>query len=330
MADAMIKVTLSVRSQQLKGVFRMEDATLMVTNIKTVDEPAESIQSMRKLRFGPKLRADFLTNGARTFLRVALLVGSLSLGIAAEVVLAAVIELDPDTGATSIPCGADGMCNTAACCNDPDCPASVNKPCPNGGVYLPSNITVEDCSNSDAQRIGFAVDWLKDNMALIDAKMRQSPHLMFWPDNSRENFREKLDKDLKFVCINEKNKCDPDPSGSLYGRTYPVAAQKRINLCTVNINAATGDPTLRDAFYISTISHEIGHLVRLNGHTKDCVKNYTDPSFSGALGLAAEYAFRGISYDPGYYTKHCPGQSLPPFDWRDKLGNMEKPMILEK
>jgi hypothetical protein len=82
-------------------------------------------------------RAVMFTNGARAFLRVALLAGSLGLGIAAEVTLAVVLELDPVTGTTSIPCGADGVCNRGGCCNDPDCPASLHKPCPTGGVYLP-------------------------------------------------------------------------------------------------------------------------------------------------------------------------------------------------
>ncbi|MDH3503824.1 MAG: hypothetical protein OEZ41_14070 [Nitrospirota bacterium] len=37
-------------------------------------------------------------------------------------VLAALSTKDPKTGTTTVPCGADGKCNVAACPNDPDCP----------------------------------------------------------------------------------------------------------------------------------------------------------------------------------------------------------------
>jgi predicted Zn-dependent protease len=63
-----------------------------------------------------------------------------------------------------------------------------------------------------------------------------------------------------------------------------------VALCTDNIDGAAGPiSSNRDALYIHVISHEIGHLVRLNGHASNC-------SFSDALGFAAEYAFRGIPY----------------------------------
>src|ERR1700710_689693 len=42
--------------------------------------------------------------------------------------LAALEQRDPDTGATSVPCGADGVCNAAACSRDPDCPGGVGRP----------------------------------------------------------------------------------------------------------------------------------------------------------------------------------------------------------
>lgn len=190
-----------------------------------------------------------------------------------------------------------------------------------------SEVTTEDCSSADAQRIGFAVKWLQDNLPLIDAKMAESVILQSWPGNSRENFADKLDKRLKFVCISQKNKCS-----GLFGITYPVFAQKRVNLCTSTINdAADHDPYTMDALYIHTVSHEIGHLIRLNAHGNDCVKRFTEPTFSDALGFAAEYAFRGIPYDPAVYTKGCPGQSAPErFDLSDKLNNMEQPIQSEK
>lgn len=211
-------------------------------------------------------------------------------------------------------------------CGDPE-PGEITTDRSTPAVDPLSKVTTEDCSSADAQRIGFAVKWLQDNMHLIDAKMQQSTVLMSWPGNSRENFEDKLHKDLKFVCINQKNKCS-----GLFGIVYPVFAQQRVNLCTATINdAADNDPAEMDALYIHTVGHEVGHLVRLNTHGKDCVERFTDPSFSGAVGFAAEYAFRGTPYDPKIYTNGCPGQAaLEPFSLEDKLNNMEKPVQAEK
>ncbi len=36
--------------------------------------------------------------------------------------VAALSEIDPETGSTTVPCGADGKCNKGACKHDPDCP----------------------------------------------------------------------------------------------------------------------------------------------------------------------------------------------------------------
>ena len=57
------------------------------------------------------------------------LIAAIGLSIASECALPVLIERDPDTGATSISCAADGKCNAGACCNDPDCPRELNKSC---------------------------------------------------------------------------------------------------------------------------------------------------------------------------------------------------------
>jgi hypothetical protein len=71
-----------------------------------------------------------------------------------------------------------------------------------GSPYLLPNIDVENCSDTAARRISFAVSWLQDNLNTIDATMEASNVLMSWPGNSRQNFEDKLHKDLKFECIN--------------------------------------------------------------------------------------------------------------------------------
>jgi len=211
-------------------------------------------------------------------------------------------------------------------CADKAPPVADKNPVPVTPSYvLPSNVTTEGCSSTDSKRIGQAVEWLQDNLTSIGAKMLESsPYLMYWPGNSRENFREKLDKDLKFVCINEKDKCN-----RLWGITYPIVAQQRINLCTTNLNqAGGGDAVKTDSLYVHVVAHEIGHLVRLNAHSSSCVKRYTEGTFSDALGFAAEYAFLGIPYDPWKLVEQACGHE--PFDWTRKQENMEPPLQAEK
>ena len=212
-------------------------------------------------------------------------------------------------------------------CADGTPPVADKNPVPVTPSYtLPSNITTEGCSSTDSKRIGQAVEWLQDNLTLVGAKMLQSsPYLMYWPGNSRENFSEKLDKHLKFVCINEKNKCD-----DLWGIVYPVAAQQRINMCTTNLNqAGNGNEFTTASKYVHNVAHEIGHLIRINVHSGSCVKRYTEGTFSDALGFAAEYAFLGTPYPAwSLVEKHCGG--LEPFDWTRKQENMEPPLQSQK
>jgi len=200
------------------------------------------------------------------------------------------------------------------------------------GGFLPGNITTPDCSDSDRDKIAAAVTWLEHNVALIDAKMEESDHLMFWPRNSRENFREKFDQTLKIVCINQKNKCDPDPLGRRLGISYPGVAQSRINLCTDNIRAvATDDGVPNEAIFARTIAHEVGHLIRINAHRSDCVRTFEEPRFSRSLGFAAQYAYLGVPYDPKEYTSRCPEPTaVAPFDWTRKSENMEVPLEAQK
>jgi hypothetical protein len=223
---------------------------------------------------------------------------------------------DGDTGET---------CWGAACFEiaEPDLPEP--EPAPDA-VRLPANVSTENCSRRDSERIGFAVQWLQGNLPLIDQRMLESPELMFWPGDSRRKFEEKLHQELKFVCIDDKNKC-----GGLFGITHPVFAQRRINLCTENINrAGKGQSMQTDALYVHLVGHEIGHLVRLNSHSGGCIARYTDGSFSDALGLAAEYAFLGQTYDPRDHADVCPRLDASAFGLEGKPDSMDRPVQAQK
>lgn len=212
-------------------------------------------------------------------------------------------------------------------CADGTPPVVDKNPVPVTPSYtLPSNVTTEGCSSTNSKRIGQAVEWLQVNLTAIDKTMADLPNLMGWPGNSKENFREKLYKDLKFVCINQKNKC-----ADLWGIVYPIVAQGQINMCTANLNrAGGGNARITDLLYVHNVAHEIGHLVRLNSHSRTCVARYTEGTFSDALGYAAEYAFLGIPYDAsGLVERNC-GVELGPFDWTRKQDNMEPPLQSQK
>jgi hypothetical protein len=133
--------------------------------------------------------------------------------------------------------------------------------------------------------------------------------LMDWPGQSRTKFKKKVKKDLKFFCINEKKKCKVEEGDTslLLGQVVPVFAQKRINLCTKNLQTAADNRGVSVmSKYVGVISHEIAHLIRLNAHRTNCKKKYTMPRFSQSVGFAAEYAYRGEYYNSSSYTKFCP------------------------
>ncbi|MFN3200343.1 MAG: hypothetical protein ACE366_18235 [Bradymonadia bacterium] len=160
-------------------------------------------------------------------------------------------------------------------------------------------ITFKGCSASDQSNIKQAVQWLKDNISKIDAKMGKGA-LMSWPGNSRKKWLAKLDKDLKFVCKNAKKKCQRvSKSGTvLYGQVVPVFQQKTVQLCTNHFTRGMSD-------YVGTIAHEIGHLVRLNAHRTNCKKLCEKPRFSQSVGIAAEIAYTGGSYSAKACKKSC-------------------------
>jgi len=179
-----------------------------------------------------------------------------------------------------------------------------------GSTWWLANVETHDCTASETEKIHIGVGWLQDNLPALDQQMGRNG-LMDWPGNSRENFEDKLFKELKFYCINQKKKCDK----GIGGITYPVVAQQRINLCTENIADGVRQVSTEQSSYIRTIAHEIGHLVRWNGHSSNCRERYTDPGFSMALGLAAEVAHLGVDYDADDFLSLCPTRPMP--DWQD-------------
>ncbi len=199
--------------------------------------------------------------------------------------------------------------DTGEQCWGPDCFNTGGQDIPSSsgdtGYATLSNVRIFDCTDEETESIDQSVRWLRANMAAIDAQMGRNS-LMDWPGNSRENFVDKLNSELHFYCINDKNKCENKPG--LLGKTYPGFAQKRVNICGDNIRYWAGwtAPVLEElgyatideqTLYTTVVAHEIGHLIRANVHRTNCERSYTRARFSKALGLAVEAAGRGIDYD---------------------------------
>jgi hypothetical protein len=187
-----------------------------------------------------------------------------------------------------------------------------------------ANVETYDCSALETDKIELAVEWLSENLSAIDGQMGRNG-LMDWPGNSRENFKDKLAKELKFYCIDDKNKCG---DRGLKGIVHPVVAQKRINLCAQNIrDDADARGIDHQSRYIHTIAHEIGHLVRINAHRSGCSERFTNPRFSMALGLAAEAAHRGIDYDAGEFVAWYCATTPPTWEEIIEMKQNQKPPV---
>lgn len=173
-----------------------------------------------------------------------------------------------------------------------------------GSAPVSPDLTVHDCSVADEALVRDAINWLSQSLSLVDGHMGQDT-LMDWPGNTRGNFEDKLWSGLDIYCIDQKNKCTPKEDGELLGVTYPVVAPKRINLCAGNLRRRSGMSELTS--FVHTIAHEIGHLIRANVHRPSCAERYNNPRFSQAIGLAAECAHRGITYDANDFRRErCP------------------------
>src|SRR5688572_18828060 len=67
------------------------------------------------------------------------------------------------------PCGQDGICNVAACSNDPDCPkdlpsgggGNTSPAPPNAHASRPGD--VDDCTSTEDSEITEAIDWGAEN-----------------------------------------------------------------------------------------------------------------------------------------------------------------------
>ena len=133
---------------------------------------------------------------------------------------------------------------------------------------------------------------------------------MDWPGNSRSKFAAKLEKTLKFKCIDDRNACNQ----GLAGRVFPVLHHRRIAICSNTIADLASDTSgapfnaNQKAWYALVVAHEVGHHVRWNVHRTNCRKLYRTPRFSTSVGLAAFHGYLGTPYSSGDWMRlaSCP------------------------
>lgn len=161
-----------------------------------------------------------------------------------------------------------------------------------------AKLSFSNCSKTEKSEIKTAVKWLKNNIKKIDREMGKRG-LMNWPGNSRKKFQKKLSKKLKFVCKTGRKMCEVKKDGRMtFGKVIPVFKGKTIYLCPKYFSNDK-------AQYASTIAHEIGHLIRLNGHRKPLCEKFKRPRFSESLGQAVQAAHSGKEYNASIEYKRC-------------------------
>lgn len=165
------------------------------------------------------------------------------------------------------------------------------------------DLSFTDCSVTARRNATLAVVWLQNSLHRVDAQMGEN-NLEDWPGNSRSRFRSKLRKRLRIRCISSRRRCEARNGRFLRGRVVPILHQRRIALCVNNFDKSSRGRELAD--FIMVIAHEVGHLVRFNGHRRTCSDRYYRPRFSQSVGLAAKHAALGTTYSASTYASECP------------------------
>ena len=161
------------------------------------------------------------------------------------------------------------------------------------------------CSRSERGKIRSAMRWLLDTMPRYERHLTKAV-LANWPGQSRARFVERLKKrSIKFRCVNEGDLCQA--ANGKYGISYrnkllPVIHRSPIVICTSDV------VTVEE--YALVIGHELGHLVWVNAHQRECAKKCLKPRLSRSIELAILSEYSQADYDPTPCLIEC-GESLP-------------------
>ena len=182
--------------------------------------------------------------------------------------LAALQELDPDTGTTSVPCGADGICNIGACSNDPDCPALPND-LPESSTPPQSSTEVFDCAPGETLEMRETVAFGAMNWNAFETAIESFDG---WPVNIKNCLENRFKSNGKIVC-------EKDMRGQCKGNNaWASMLNKRCHLCPVFVNTVKGltGPANKDnrkACYFAILAHEWSHTCERTHKTVEIIDN---------------------------------------------------------
>jgi hypothetical protein len=183
--------------------------------------------------------------------------------------LAALEQRDPDTGATSVPCGADGICNAAACSRDPDCPGGVGRPAPEDSGLPQSSTEVRDCTAGEATEMREAVAWGAANWRGFESAMESFDG---WPVNIKNCLENRFRGDGKVVCEqSSKGMCDGN-------NAWASPFNRKCHLCpsfVSKVKGLSGDANKdnRAACYFAILTHEWAHTCERTHKTVEIIDN---------------------------------------------------------
>jgi hypothetical protein len=182
--------------------------------------------------------------------------------------VAALQELDPDTGTTSVPCGADGKCNAGACSNDPDCPNIGTQPSTDQGPPQSSTEAI-DCAPGHTLEMREAIAWGAANWNAFEKAIESFDG---WPVNIKSCLENRFKQNGKIVC-------EQSMKGSCKGNNaWASPFNKRCHLCpdfTNRVKALTGSANKdnREACYFAILSHEWSHTCERTHKTVEIIDN---------------------------------------------------------
>jgi len=183
--------------------------------------------------------------------------------------LAAFEQKDPDTGATSVPCGADGACNAAACSHDPDCPDGVGRPASEDSGLPQSSTVVSDCTAGEASEMREAVAWGAAKWLTFQSTMESFDA---WPVDIKSCLENRFKDNGKVVCEqNSKGMCDGNN-----GWASPL--NQKCHLCPAFVNKVKGlsgdaNKDNRKACYFAILTHEWAHTCERTHKTVEILDN---------------------------------------------------------
>lgn len=182
--------------------------------------------------------------------------------------LAALQELDPDTGATSVPCGADGKCNAGACNKDPDCP-DFGGQSPESSAPPQSSTDVIDCAPGHTLEMREAIAWGTTRWNSFETAIES---FYGWPVNIKNCLENRFKSNGKIVC-------EQDMGGHCKGaNAWASPFNKRCHLCpdfVTQVKGLTG-PAKKDnrkACYFAILAHEWSHTCDRSHKTVEIIDN---------------------------------------------------------